>query len=120
MARIALVGFDGPLGAKLGLELFESFRLRKHIVTFLEPGASIIRMLKGLDHLPDFLYLYSRLPDERTESYLDQLQCFWTENWPLPLVQCVLQEFFGARYQLSLEQKGARVAYQPEDGRRQS
>lgn len=113
MPQIALVNFEGVEGTQLGLEMAESFQARRYHVAMFQGGPSIVKAWKELNIAPDILYLYVRAPDGCAEKYLDQLQCYWRKCGPRPLVQCVLERFFGARYQLALEKRWARVAYSP-------
>jgi hypothetical protein len=113
MPQIALVNFAGSEGMQLGLEIEESFRARHHSVAMFHAGPSIVRAWRELNIEPDVLYLYVKVPDLYAERYLAQLQSHWSKHGPRPLVQCILERFFGARYQLALEKRWARVAYSP-------
>ena len=113
MPQVALVNFGGVEGVQLELEMAESFRARRYKVAMFQGGHSIVQTWKKLDIAPDIVYLYVQAPDGCAERYLDQLQKHWRMCGPRPLVQCVLEGFFGARYQLTLEKRWARVAYSP-------
>jgi hypothetical protein len=111
MPQMALINFEGELGVELGLELGEALRALGHRVVFLHCGISIVQGFKEFDIHPDVLYLYVSAPFGQTDNYLYQMLGYWRENGPHPTLQCVLENFFGARYHFSLEQCGARITY---------
>lgn len=109
MAGILPFGFDEQTGVCLSGLLYA----RGHRVYVCASTESFLSTLHLRGKQIDLLVLYLSAANRYCSSELAAVNNYRGMYDPKPMLLCVLDMYRGTRFELELEQKGARVAYVP-------
>ncbi len=106
MALILLTNFDEPSAHRLA----DLLTRRGHRVNKCSTFDGV-QFLEASDHDLDLIILDVSHDDRETQNQLAEIRHYRAQHGPRPMLLCVSRLYRGARFQLDLESKGARVVY---------
>jgi len=106
MAKILLVNFE--IGQ--GLRLATFLRVERHDVRVAE---SSVASLRGPQRVTDFdlVIVDASLREQSVRDLVTEIATQRASSGPRPMVLCICRCYRGARFELDLERRGARVVY---------
>jgi DNA-binding response OmpR family regulator len=107
MARILL----GNGSETVGKELAQLLTNRGHRVTTCFAGNSLDDVMRRLGHEFEIVILDVSSNDFQARNDLAVIKHHKMHGGPKPMLLCVSRVYHGPRFELELEQKGARVVY---------
>jgi len=107
MAQILLVHFDELTARRLA----EFLETRGHRVNTLDPAQSLEHILDDKVRGFDLVILDVSVQCRDAGKLLEGLKRYRDAHGPRPMTLCVSRVYRGPRFELDLEQQGARVVY---------